>query len=188
MQKLLLFAAPSGSGKTTIVRRLLGVFPTLAFSVSATTRSPRANEQHGRDYYFLDKEAFLQKIESGDFVEWEEVYPGVFYGTLRQEVERLWHEKKDVIFDVDVQGALRIKAAYPAQSLAIFVKPPSMEVLAARLKSRQTESTESLETRLGKAAEELLFQNKFDYVLVNDELDIAVEEAKQLVHDWLYPG
>lgn len=188
MQKLLLFAAPSGSGKTTIVRRLLPLFPSLAFSVSATTRSPRANEEHGRDYYFLDKEAFLKKMESGDFVEWEEVYPGVFYGTLRQEVERLWAEGKDVVFDVDVQGALRIKQAYPEQSLAVFVKPPSVEVLAERLRSRQTEDAASLETRIGKAAEELQFENKFDYVLVNDTLEIAVEEAKQLVQNWLYPA
>ncbi|MFZ4559993.1 MAG: guanylate kinase [Saprospiraceae bacterium] len=185
MRKLVLFAAPSGAGKTTIVRRLLDLFDQLSFSVSATTRPRRAYEEEGKDYYFLDVPAFKRRVDAGDFVEWEEVYPGTFYGTLKSELERLWASGKDIVFDVDVQGALRIKEAYPDNSLAIFVKPPSKEVLFQRLQGRKTESPKTLQERMAKAEEELLFENKFDYVLVNDALDEAVREAEQLVRRWI---
>ena len=185
MRKLVLFAAPSGAGKTTIVKRLLQTFDNLAFSISATTRPRRIHEVDGRDYYFMDQETFKAHIDADDFVEWEEVYPGTFYGTLKREVERLWQSNKDVVFDVDVQGALRIKQAYPQQCLSVFVKPPSLSALISRLEGRQTESVESLQERIGKAEEELKFENKFDYILVNDVLDVAVKEAEHLVGDWL---
>ena len=188
MRKLVLFAAPSGAGKTTIVRRLLEIFDQLSFSVSATTRPRRAYEVEGRDYYFLDPPAFKGRVEAGDFVEWEEVYPGTFYGTLKSELERLWALGKDIVFDVDVQGALRIKEAYPDSSLAVFVKPPSKEVLFQRLEARKTESPKTLQERMSKAEEELKFENKFDYVLVNDALDEAVLEAEQVVRNWIAPS
>ncbi len=185
MRKLVLFTAPSGAGKTTIVRRMLHTFEDLAFSVSATTRRKRTHEIDGQDYYFLDTQEFLKRIEADEFVEWEEVYAGTFYGTLKKEVERLWQLNKDVVFDVDVQGALHIKNTYPEQTLAIFVKPPSKEVLFNRLKARQTENDETLKERINKAEEELKFENKFDYVLVNDVLETAVKEAERVVRTWI---
>lgn len=185
MRKLVLFTAPSGAGKTTIVKRMLQIFDNLAFSVSATTRPKRVHEIDGKDYYFLDTQAFQNRIQAGAFVEWEEVYAGTFYGTLKTEVERLWQLNKDVVFDVDVQGALHIKNTYPEQTLAIFVKPPSKDVLFDRLKARQTENDETLKERISKAEEELKFENKFDYVLVNDVLETAVKEAEHVVRTWL---
>ena len=177
MKKLIVITAPSGAGKTTIVHHLLARFDTLAFSVSATTRRPRPDEQDGRDYYFLTPASFKAEIEAGAFVEWEEVYEGQFYGTLRAEVERLWAQNKDIIFDIDVQGALNIKRAYPERCLAIFIAPPSMAVLRERLESRETENPESLRRRLEKAEEEMLYREHFDQVLVNDDLDKALRRA-----------
>lgn len=185
MNKLIIIAAPSGAGKTTIVHHLLRAVDNLAFSVSATTRSRRTHEVDGRDYYFLRESDFRRHIEAGDFVEWEEVYPGKFYGTLKSEVERLWREGKNIIFDIDVKGALNIKNVYPDQSLSIFVKPPSPEVLFERLRQRQTESLESLRERIDKATEELRFENKFDYILVNDVLSRTLAEAETVVRDFL---
>ncbi len=185
MSKLVIFTAPSGAGKTTIVRHLLNRFDNLEFSVSATTRPRRPHEQHGRDYYFLSPEEFMQRVEKGDFLEWEEVYPGQYYGTLREEVERLWNEGKDVIFDIDVKGAWKLKQAYPDQSLAVFVMPPSKDVLFQRLRNRHTEDEESLRKRMARAAEELEWAPRFDVVLVNDRLEDALQQAEQLVSEFL---
>ena len=160
MRKLIIFTAPSGAGKTTIVRHLLQVFDNLAFSISATTRPRRPHEEEGKDYYFMD---------AGEF----------------EEVARLWAEGKDLIFDIDVRGAMNIKQAFPEQSMAIFVKPPSREALVERLTRRQTESGKTLKERIAKAEEELLFENKFDRVIVNDELSVALANAENLVRTWL---
>jgi guanylate kinase len=184
--KLVIVAAPSGAGKTTIVRRLLEQIPDLAFSVSATTRPRRAYETDGRDYYFLDLEQFLERRDRGEFLETEEVYPGCWYGTLRLEVERQWRHGKQVVFDVDVQGARNLKAAYPDNSLAIFIKPPSLEALEQRLRNRATEDDQSLRVRVEKASQELAQAAHFDVVVVNDELESAVAEAKRLVLAFLH--
>lgn len=185
MGKLLIFAAPSGAGKTTIVRHLLGRFPQLAFSVSATTRNQRPHEQDGRDYYFMDTDTFRQKMAQGEFVEWEEVYEGQYYGTLRAEIERLWSEGRHVLFDVDVKGALRLKAAYPDQALAVFVKPPGPETIRQRLIARGTETPETLAKRMARVAEELSYEPRFDQVLINDDLSRALAEAETLVANQL---
>ncbi len=185
MRKLIIFTAPSDAGKTTIVRHLLQVFDNLAFSISATTRPRRPHEEEGKDYYFMDAGEFEQHIREGNFLEWEEVYPGKYYGTLKREVARLWAEGKDLIFDIDVRGAMNIKQAFPEQSMAIFVKPPSREALVERLTRRQTESGKTLKERIAKAEEELLFENKFDRVIVNDELSVALANAENLVRTWL---
>lgn len=183
--KLVLFAAPSGSGKTTIVRHLLRRFPQLAFSVSATTRSCRADEQDGRDYYFLTREDFLGKVAAGAFVEWEEVYGGQYYGTLRAEIERIWQKGLHVIFDVDVKGALKLKEAYPDCSLSVFVKPPSMEAVRERLMSRGSETPETLAIRMSRVAEELAYEPLFDKVLLNEVLETALSAAEILVETFL---
>jgi len=183
--KLVLFAAPSGSGKTTIVRHLLRRFPQLAFSVSATTRTCRADEQDGRDYYFLSKEDFLEKAAAGAFVEWEEVYGGQYYGTLRSEIERIWRKGLHVIFDVDVKGALKLKEAYPDCSMSVFVKPPSMEVVRERLMSRGSETPQTLAIRMSRVEEELTYEPLFDKVLLNEVLTTALSEAEVLVATFL---
>lgn len=183
--KLIIVTAPSGSGKTTIVKHLLSTFDNLAFSVSATTRPPRKNEVHGKDYYFMSLKEFQEHIRKGDFLEWEEVYDNQYYGTLRSEVERLWKEGKHVIFDIDVQGALHLKEAYPDKTLTIFVKPPAPEVLAQRLRKRKSESEESLKKRIAKAEFELSFENNFDVVIVNDKLEEALEKAELVVADFI---
>lgn len=184
--KLILVTAPSGAGKTTIVRYLLRRYPELAFSVSATTRKRREYETDGRDYYFLSPEAFERRRGEGDFLETEEVYPGVWYGTLRMEVERLWRSGRQVIFDVDVKGALVLKGKYPGRSLSIFVAPPSMDDLESRLRLRKTENEESLRIRIARAREEMLYADRFDYRLVNDSLDRACAEAEQVVGAFLH--
>lgn len=184
-RKLFVVAAPSGAGKTTIVKHLLQTFDILAFSVSAATRAQRAHETHGKDYYFLTKEDFRQKIEDGAFLEWEEVYQDQFYGTLKSEVERLWDMGKIVIFDIDVQGALNIKKVYPDEALLIFIKPPSKEILFQRLYDRNTESPESLKRRVEKAVFELSFEDKFDKILVNDQLDECLLRADRLMLEFL---
>ncbi len=182
MGKMVIFTAPSGAGKTTVVRHLLNKFDdTLAFSVSATTRPPRAQEIHGRDYYFITTEEFRRRIEAGEFVEWEEVYPGRFYGTLRSEVDRLWLQQKVILFDIDVKGAQSLKRAFPRESLAVFVKPPSPAALFERLRRRSTESEESLSQRISRAAEELTYENKFDKILVNDKLEDTLKIAENIV-------
>lgn len=183
--KLIVVTAPSGAGKTTIVRHLLGKFENLAFSVSATTRSRRANEQEGKDYYYTNVQKFKELVDQNAFLEWEEVYENQFYGTLKSEAERLWAEGKHVVFDIDVKGAVNVKKAFPAQTLAIFVKPPMPDVLMERLKKRKSESEESLQKRIAKATFELTFEDKFDRVLVNDDLTLALKQAEQIVGEWL---
>lgn len=185
MSKLIVVTAPSGAGKTTIVRHLLQTFDSLAFSVSATTRSKRAHEQEGRDYYYIKVEEFKALIAGDAFVEWEEVYPNQFYGTLKSELERLWGQGKHIVFDVDVQGALDLKKAYPDRTLTIFVKPPSKKVLFERLRNRRTESEESLQKRMARAAHELTFAKSFDISLLNDQLDNALARAERIVQKWL---
>ena len=184
--KLIVFSAPSGSGKTTIVHHLLEQKElNLGFSVSATSRPRRAQEEHGRDYYFLSKEAFEKHIKNNDFLEWEEVYKDNYYGTLQAEVERIWKEGKAVIFDIDVVGGLRIKNKYPGNTLAIFVQPPSLEVMEQRLRNRKTESEEKILERLNKAEKELKFATDFDVILINDDLETAKKEAIRLVETFL---
>lgn len=185
MSKLLLFAAPSGAGKTTIVHHLLKHFEGLSFSVSATTRPPRPHETEGRDYYFISRSRFEELVRQGAFVEWEEVYEGVFYGTLKSEIERLWAGGRHIIFDIDVKGAMNIKKAYPREALAVFVKPPSLEALEERLRARHTESEANIRKRLARAAEEMGYENKFDVVLVNDILEGALRRAEQIVEPFI---
>ncbi len=184
--KAFIFAAPSGSGKTTIVKHLLEAFPVLGFSISASTRDRRGRmEQNGKDYYFLSKEDFKKKIDNNEFIEWEEVYEGNYYGTLKSEIARIWSEGHHVIFDVDVKGALNLKNYFGDKALAVFVKVPSIEILKERLTDRGTESAQSLSRRIYKAEFEMSFANKFDVVLLNDELESSVNRAKQLVEDFL---
>ncbi|SHI74259.1 guanylate kinase [Algibacter luteus] len=180
--KLIVFSAPSGSGKTTIVRHLLGIEElNLEFSISATSREKRGNEIEGKDYYFLTAKAFKNKIKNDEFLEWEEVYRDNFYGTLKTEVERIWALGKNVIFDIDVSGGLRIKRKFPEETLAIFVKPPSIDELKIRLKKRKTESEDKINMRVAKASAELATAPLFDTIIVNDNLEKALEEAKQQV-------
>jgi guanylate kinase len=180
--KLIVFSAPSGSGKTTIVRHLLAQESlNLAFSVSATSRSPRGDEKDGEDYYFISTEDFKKHIRNNDFLEWEEVYRDNFYGTLHSEVSRLWDEGKNVIFDIDVVGGLRIKKKYPDKTLSVFVEPPSVDELKIRLKNRKTESDEKIDMRIAKASIEMATAPQFDHIIVNDNLEKALEEAEDLV-------
>lgn len=183
--KLFIFSAPSGAGKTTIVKHLLGKIPDLRFSVSATTRPAREEEVDKQDYYFLSNEEFLHRIAKKQFVEFEEVYKGTFYGTLRSEIDRIWADGKHVIFDLDVEGGIHLKRKFGAQALSVFVKPPSMEVLVERLTSRATESAEKIGERISKASVELAYQDRFDIVLLNDNLDEACEKALKLVTDFI---
>jgi guanylate kinase len=183
--KLLIFSAPSGSGKTTLVKHLLNEFNELAFSVSATSRSKRSGEKHGKDYYFMSAEIFRKKIESGLFLEWEEVYDGIFYGTLFEEVERLRKKGKNVVFDVDVVGGISIKKHYGDQALSVFVKAPSLEVLAERLRRRKTDSEESITKRLQKAEWETNFEGQFDIILINDNLNEAHEKISKIVTEFI---
>lgn len=184
--KAIIISAPSGSGKTTIVTQLLPKIPSLAFSVSACTRKKRDNiEKSGEDYYFFSLEEFRRMIKSGAFIEWEEVYPGQYYGTLKSEVERIWDQGKHVVFDVDVKGALNLKKHFKERALAIFVKVHSMEVLKERLSHRRTESNESLDERLKKAAYERSFEDQFDVTVLNDDLDSAVESITEQINSFL---
>lgn len=184
--KAIIFSAPSGSGKTTIVKHLLSKFPELEFSISASTRDKRGRaETNGKDYYFLSPEEFKSKIDSNEFVEWEEVYEGNFYGTLKSEVERIWAKGHHVIFDVDVKGGLNLKNHFVDRGLAVFVKVTDIDVLSERLKDRGTEDEESLSRRLFKAKFEMSFENKFDTVLINEDLDESFVNAEKLISDFL---
>lgn len=183
--KLIIVSAPSGSGKTTIVKSLLDALPQLAFSVSATNRDRRADETDGVDYYFLTTEEFHHKIKNREFLEWEEVYPGRYYGTLQNEVHKIWNRGQHVIFDVDVVGGNNLKRKYGERALLIFIKPPSIEVLKERLAKRATESEESFRERVQKAAEELQYEQYADVVVVNDNLSKAVDETKKIVEKFL---
>ncbi len=184
--KLIVFSAPSGSGKTTIVRHLLGIEElNLEFSISAATREPRGQEVSGKDYYFMSIHDFKQHIKAEDFVEWEEVYRDNFYGTLKSEVERIWALGKNVIFDIDVAGGLRIKHKFPEQTLAVFVKPPSVDELKRRLKERSTESEDKINMRIAKAHVELATAPQFDTIIKNYDLEIAKQEAYELVKNFV---
>jgi guanylate kinase len=184
--KLFVFSAPSGSGKTTIVRHLLKQKRfNLAFSISATCRAPRGFEKEGEDYYFMDLKEFKSKIKGDQFLEWEEVYRDNFYGTLKAEVERIWALKKHVIFDIDVVGGLRIKKKFPDKTLSVFVKPPSVDELKIRLKKRKTESEEKINMRIAKASVELATAPQFDKIIKNYDLDVALQEAEDLMSAYL---
>lgn len=185
MNKVVIFCAPSGSGKTTIVKHLLSINKNIEFSVSACTRAKRPNEQEGKDYYFISRETFKQRIEQGEFLEYEEVYGGNFYGTLKSEIERIWALNKAVIFDVDVEGGLNIKNHFGDSALAVFVKPPSVKVLEERLRFRSTETEETLNIRLKKALHELTYENKFEHVLLNENLQQALQQAELLLTEFL---
>lgn len=183
--KLLLFCGPSGSGKTTIVHHLLDGDPRLKFSVSATTRKKRANETHGTDYFFISVEEFEAKIKNDEFVEWEQVYAGGYYGTLKAEIESIWAEGKIPVFDVDVVGGLKIKSIFGDRLLAVFVRPPSVEELHKRLHARNSETPESFKARIEKSEHELTYAFRFDRIIVNDQLEFALKEAQLLVNDFL---
>lgn len=183
--KCVIFSAPSGAGKTTIVQYLLGELPELAFSISACSREPRGEEEHGKHYYFLGIEGFKQKIDDGEFIEWEEVYTDNFYGTLSSELDRIWGEGKTVIFDVDVVGGLNLKKIMGENALAIFVQPPSFEELENRLRFRSTETEEKISMRLAKAQIELARAPEFDYILLNDDLQRACKEAEVIVRKFI---
>ena len=184
--KLIIFSAPSGSGKTTIVKHLLNQPElNLAFSISATSRPRRGKEKNGVNYYFMSVSQFKRHIKDGDFLEWEEVYRDNFYGTLKSEVERLWAEGKNVIFDIDVSGGLRIKKKFPEKTLAVFVKPPSVDELKIRLKKRSTESDDKINMRIAKASVELATAPQFDKIIKNYDLDAALDEAHRLVAEFV---
>lgn len=185
MNKVIIFSAPSGSGKTTLVKHSLEKFEQLQFSISATTRSPRGEEQHGSDYYFLTPEEFREKISKEAFVEFEEVYTDKFYGTLKEEVKRIWDSNKIVIFDVDVKGGVALKKIFGNQALSIFIAPPSIEELERRLVLRATDSLDTIKTRVEKAEEELVFKTKFDKVVINDNLESAKENLESILHAFI---
>lgn len=183
--KIIIITAPSGSGKTTLVRRLLQACPQLAFSVSACTRSPRPGEEHGKDYYFYSEEQFRKLIEEDAFVEWEMVYTGKYYGTLRSELTRIWGSGHLPLVDIDVKGALAIQEAYPDHSLTLFIQAPSLSVLRDRLAMRGTETQQSLEERLSKATFELSFAPQFDRIIINDDIDAATTELIEVIGQFL---
>lgn len=183
--KLIVFSAPSGSGKTTIVRHLLGLDLGLDFSISATSRAPRGQEVNGKDYHFISAEEFKKHIANDDFIEYEEVYTNNYYGTLKSEVERIWKQGKHVVFDIDVIGGLNIKKKFPEQTLAIFVQPPSIEEMERRLRDRQTDSEEKIQERVAKASKEMKYATDFDIILVNDNLENAKKDAEVLVKEFI---
>lgn len=184
--KVIIFSAPSGAGKSTIVNHLLKIHPELEFSISATSRAPRGQEQHGVEYYFFTADEFRQMISEDKFVEYEEVYAGSFYGTLRSEVERIWAKGNVIIFDIDVQGGVNLKRIFGEQAFSIFIQAPSVEILRERLINRQTDTPDAIEKRVAKAASEMEFAaGKFDHVLVNDDLETAFAEAERIVGDFL---
>lgn len=184
--KVIIFSAPSGAGKSTIVNHLLKLHPELEFSISATSRAPRGQEQHGVEYYFYTADDFRQMISEDRFVEYEEVYAGSFYGTLRSEVERIWAKGHTIIFDIDVQGGVNLKRIFGEHAFSIFIQAPSVEVLRERLNGRGTDTEEAIERRVAKAASEMEFAaGKFDHVLINDDLQTALAEAEKIVGDFL---
>lgn len=185
MGKLLIFSAPSGSGKTTIVRRLLEQFTNLEFSISATSRAPRGVEKNGVDYYFLTAEEFAEAVAADKFVEWEEVYKGTCYGTLRSEIERIWSKGNIILFDVDVMGGIRLKEIFGEDAMSIFVMPPSIEELRHRLEGRGTDAPEVIEKRIAKASFELTKAPEFDRQVVNDDLEVAVAEVTEIVKNFI---
>ena len=184
-RKVIIFSAPSGSGKSTIIGHLLKRVPGLEFSISATSRKPRQGEQDGKDYYFLTGEDFKQRVAEDKFVEWVEVYQGTCYGTLKSEIERIWDKGNTVIFDVDVLGGVSLKKIFGEKALSIFIQPPSIEVLEQRLRNRGTETEESLRKRIERAEMELQYSNQLDVVVVNDNLDTAINETETIVNNFL---
>jgi guanylate kinase len=187
-RKAIIVSAPSGAGKTTIVKNLLSVFPELEFSISACSRVKRESEVNGKDYYFITADQFRTKISNDEFIEWQEVYPGSYYGTLRSEIDRIWSQGKTPIFDVDVLGAINLKMYFGEAAIAIFIQPPSLQELENRLRHRGTESEENLQTRLNKGEQEMTFAGKFDYIVVNDEISSASAKATELIKAFLYSG
>ena len=184
-EKMIVITAPSGAGKTSITRHLIKVFPQLAFSISAATRKPRANEKDRVDYYFISEEEFRHKILQDEFVEWEMVYEGKYYGTLKSELKRIWKNKQIPVMDIDVQGAIHVQKEYPINSLFIFIQPPSVEELKKRLQTRGSETLESLNARINKSAYELSFKNNFENVVINDNLEKACAEAEAIVSSFI---
>ena len=185
MGKLVIFSAPSGSGKTTIVRELLKHFPQFEFSISATSRNPRGQEQNGVDYYFMTNEEFRQRVECDEFVEWEEVYQGTCYGTLKSEMDRIWSKGNVIIFDVDVMGGINLKKLFGDDACSMFIMPPSVEELERRLRGRGTDSEETILKRVAKAEFEISKAPEFDYTVVNDDLQVAIDEAKAIINKFL---
>lgn len=185
MQKVVIISAPSGAGKTTLVKYLLQQFPQLEFSISACSRPKRPTEQNGVDYYFISIDEFKRLISENKFIEWEEVYPGQFYGTLKSEIERIWNKNHIVLFDVDVKGGINLKKIFQQQSISIFIAPPSIEELEKRLKERGTESEQSLKTRIEKAKYELTFAPQFDYIIINDKLNVAKKELFDIISNYI---
>lgn len=183
--KILIITAPSGAGKTSITRYLMSRFPQLAFSISAATRQARANETNGVDYYFMSEADFQQKIKNKEFAEWEMVYEGKYYGTLKSELERIWNNGQVPVLDIDVKGAIHVQNQYPINTLSIFIEPPSVDELKKRLQGRGTENDDSLAARVNKASYEISFKIHFDEVIVNDHLENACEKAEELVHRFL---
>jgi guanylate kinase len=183
--KLIIITAPSGAGKTSVTKFLLSKIPSLSFSVSATTRKPRSNETDGKDYYFISEEKFHQKIHDNEFIEWEMVYEGKFYGTFKSELYKAWEENKTPLLDIDVKGAIHVHEQFNDNCLTIFIEPPSVEELKKRLQSRGTESLESLQTRLNKAIFELSFKHQFNKIVINDDLQRACIETENIVNDFL---
>ena len=183
--KLIIITAPSGAGKTSITRYLLRKYPKLAFSISAATRPARGKEQNGVDYYFMSLEEFREKIKNNDFIEWEMVYEGKYYGTLKSELERIWAQGKTPMLDIDVKGAIHVQQQYPNNTLTIFVQPPSVEELKKRLEGRGTETPENIATRLNKATYELSFNHSFDKVIINDDLDQACKETEAAIKEFV---
>lgn len=183
--KLIIFSAPSGAGKTTIVKKLLQENFNLEFSISACSREKRHNEEHDKDYYYISVEEFKNRIEKDEFIEWEEVYPNQFYGTFRSEIDRIWNKGNNVIFDVDVIGGLNIKKQYPDKSLAVFVEPPSIAELEKRLINRSTDSKEHINKRIAKAKMELSYAGRFDVVIINKDLEKAVKDTIEVITKFL---
>lgn len=183
-KKVIIFSAPSGAGKSTIVGHLIKKYPFLEFSISATSRQPRGSEKNGIEYYFFTTEQFEQLINKGAFIEFEEVYSGSYYGTLRSEMERIWDKGNVILFDIDVKGGLNIKRLLGNNALSVFVRPPSVDELQARLQKRNTDTPEAIAKRVAKAQEELTYEDQFDYVLVNDDLQTALDEAERLIENF----
>jgi len=186
--KIVIITAPSGAGKTSITHHLLNSFPRLSFSVSAATRQPRGNEQDGVDYYFMSLDDFREKIKNKEFAEWEMVYEGKYYGTLKSELKRIWSLEKVPVLDIDVKGAIHVQKQYPENTISIFIEPPSVDELKKRLESRGTETSESLAARLSKASYEISFKDQFDHMIINSDLEKACLEAENVIRDFLSAG